>query len=234
MPLEKFCPKCGKHVEEIIEGLCYQCYSLQKDLVEAPSAISIGLCKNCTRSREKNEWTQHRTFTDMLQSAVLNSVKADKDIAVKLTFDKKYVGGKTTIPVKIEAVKKSKDAKIKQESTMLVTINPQTCDNCGKQSGNYYEGIIQLRGNEQKCEEARNFIYSIVEKRVNKEANVFIAKELKLKEGIDLYIGSIKLSEKVLVEVKKKFDAETNKTYKLIGEKDGKTLKRVTILLRLK
>lgn len=232
MPLEKFCPKCGKQVEELIEGLCYHCYSIKRDLVEIPETISLAICK-CGRGKELGEWKHYETFDRMINEIVTNNVKTEKNVSLNISFQKKPISGKITIPVKIEGTKKSGDTKIKQETRTLVTITPQVCDHCGKQRGNYYEGIIQIRGNKTKQEELRNFIFSFIETRIGKEGNAFITKEEKLKEGTDIYIGSIKLANKVMSEAKKKFDLETNETYKLAGEKDGKVLKRATVLLRL-
>ncbi len=117
--MEKFCPKCGKATNELADGLCYQCYSINRELVDAPTSLSIILCK-CTRAKTKNEWRNFETFEQLIKTAIMENIKFGKDISIEIDFPRKAPAGKTTIPVDVKATKTEKSMKIEQESRVLL------------------------------------------------------------------------------------------------------------------
>ena len=92
----------------------------------------------------------------------------------------------------------------------------------------YFEGILQLRN---PNEEAISFIRNQFKKR----KNVFIAKEEKLKTGIDLYISSNRFILSLGKKLKESFKGELKTSRKLYGvdRQTGKLRYRVTVLFRL-
>ena len=94
-------------------------------------------------------------------------------------------------------------------------------------ASNYYEGNLQLRNVTKKIiKEARALI------EMNKPA--FIVKEVKFKNGKDLYLSSQKTMQLVARTLQKKYGGEVKLSRKLFGVKrqTSKKVYRLTVLYR--
>ena len=93
---------------------------------------------------------------------------------------------------------------------------------------NYYEGILQLRN---PNEETINFIRN----QFKNTKKAWIAKEEKLKPGIDYYISSNSFIMALGKKLKKSFKGELKISRKLHtrSRSTGKNVYRVTVLFRL-
>ena len=89
-----------------------------------------------------------------------------------------------------------------------------------------YEAKIQLRPNNK-------LVYSFLIEELKKN-KVTISKEVKLREGLDVYISSSKFCFPFSKRFKKKSDEETKITKSLVGldKQKGKRIHRFTLLLR--
>lgn len=91
----------------------------------------------------------------------------------------------------------------------------------------YYEAVLQLR----PCpKEALNCIVNAV----NKRKNVFIAQQIKVKTGMDIYISSQRFTRTLGRLLKKSFKGEVKESKKLYGldKQKSKQLYRGTVLFR--
>lgn len=104
----------------------------------------------------------------------------------------------------------------KQIRTAVMDKNPQ-----------YFEGILQLR---KPNEEALNFIRN----QFKKNEKAWIAKQEKLKTGIDLYISSNKFLMQLGKKLKKSFKGELKTSRKLHTKNrlTSRNVYRVTVLFR--
>ena len=95
---------------------------------------------------------------------------------------------------------------------------------------NYFEGIVQLRPYDEE-------VYLFIEKEIKKRKdNVYIAKIVELKTGIDIYISSQKFVRTLGSKLKKRFKGETKET-KTIHTRNrlkSRNVYRATLLFRLK
>lgn len=94
--------------------------------------------------------------------------------------------------------------------------------------GKYYEGILQLRN----CTEE---VLDFVSRAIAREKDVFIAKEVKTKDGHDLYLSSNKFLKKIGKMLKEKFPGVMKSSSKLYtrDRQSGKRVYRGTILFRM-
>lgn len=92
----------------------------------------------------------------------------------------------------------------------------------------YFEGKLQLRN----CsEEILDFVADHLEKE---KGRVWIAKEVKAKNGVDLYLSSNKFLRKLGRLLKDRFECVVKESSKLHTEtKDGKKLYRGTVLCKV-
>ncbi len=93
----------------------------------------------------------------------------------------------------------------------------------------YYQAIIQLRPSTKELEK-------FIEDAFKDKNNVWIAKRVNLKTGVDYYISSNKFARGLGVQLKRKFGGSLKESAKLFSRDKitSKDLYRVTICFRLK
>jgi nonsense-mediated mRNA decay protein 3 len=119
-----------------------------------------------------------------------------------------------------------------------VRVNRATCDRCSRISGGYYESKVQVRANHRRPErteldralEIAGITIDLVQKT---ERLAFIAKTIWLREGLDLYIGSVKAAKRIARALLREMGGTLSDSAKLTGRRDGKDVYRVTFLVRL-
>lgn len=92
----------------------------------------------------------------------------------------------------------------------------------------YYEGILQLRN----CtEEAIIFVRN----KIDKEKGAAVAKEIKINNGIDLYLSSNRFLKRIGKQLKERFSGIIKASSKLhtVDKHTGKRVYRGTILFRM-
>ena len=93
---------------------------------------------------------------------------------------------------------------------------------------NYYEGTLQLRNpTKEVIQFAKNFI--------ERNDKIFIAKESKVKGGVDLILSSQKIMQKIGKRLQKSFGGELKISRRLfsMNRLTSKAVYRVTVLFRL-
>ncbi len=235
--LKKFCVKCGE--EEVIlneNGLCEKCAPKEKVVsIKSSKQIVVYLC-HCGNAKFKSSWDRYENIEELFRNAVR---KALKDNSIKYdSFDVDFpfyeIEGKTRFPVHVTYSFED----IQNELIVVVKVIPMVCVTCSRQRGSYYETIIQLRGEKVRVKEIEDYVVKGINSRKRNIENAFITNILEVKGGIDLYVGSSKAASTVVNEFKKlyanKYNIEIKNTFKIIGQKDTKDIKRNTILIRIK
>lgn len=230
--LKKFCPRCGKGTDALFDGLCEQCYIETGKIISVPQNIDVIMCKRCGKSIERNRWVPNESLDSMVFRAVNSSVQPDKDTKMSVDYKPFVVGGKTTVPVTIIAEKSVGGKNVEKSVQTNVVILPQVCDSCSRLSGSYYEAIIQIRGPKEMREELLEMVKRKVNKYKDSNQYSFITKTAELKGGTDVYIGSAKAAQKIEQDAKKVYHVSTKITASIHGMKDGKEIRRLTVLLR--
>ncbi|QQG39208.1 MAG: hypothetical protein HYS32_02005 [Candidatus Woesearchaeota archaeon] len=93
---------------------------------------------------------------------------------------------------------------------------------------NYFEAIIQVRPFKEE-------VLDFIRNQVKKSEKDFISKEVKLKEGVDVYVSSRKLGVQIARKLKRSFKGEVKVTKSIYGYNRAKSkhIHRLTILFRL-
>ncbi len=203
------CIKCGVSDKEkkFIEVFCIDCYEFP---IKKPKPIEIVKCKRCERFRIRGEWKDIEW--EEVKEFLANRIKADFEWAEIKVKDKKAIlhfnigGEETTRAIRYD-----------------VNVKIGMCEDCSKMSGNYFEAIIQLRGNSYKVDKVGEKLFKHIHRR-----GAFVSKVDELKEGIDLYVSS----SKIAFELIKEFGYSYKISRKLHGLKQGKRIYRTTFALR--
>ena len=119
-----------------------------------------------------------------------------------------------------------------------IRVNRVACDRCSRISGGYYESKVQIRANHRKPErteldralEIAGTTIDLVQKT---DRLAFIAKTVWLREGLDLYVGSVKAAKRIARALLREMGGTLSDSAKLTGRRDGKDVYRVTFVMRL-
>ena len=226
-----FCPICGKTEARFIKGFCEECYQKKHALVEFPSSIEFGQCRQCAKIRVSQKMlpldsgslaliAEKSIKVHELENPVKSvSIKEDSggffaEVAVKGTIDSVPMLFEKKIPLKPK---------------------PILCDACMRLSSQYFEAIIQIRGNDrQKLRQAFSLIKNFFNKSREKDSLAAITESSEKGGRIDLKIGSKKAAYHAAKLVEREFGAQIKVSKKLVGVDDNKQEKyRFTFLVRI-
>lgn len=223
--LQQFCPQCGAHVDYLLEGLCENCYTEGKKLLEAPARLDIVTCSSCGKKLVNNKW-----------------IDAEDDFELDVVRDRLRINGQAKIDIELkekkavvtaEGVLNEVQQKPKKEKYEIeLKRRSRMCDNCARARGGYYEAVLQVRStDERRVRRVLMLVDEVVERPRGK--NWFVAKSANVRGGVDVYLGS----RAMLTTLKKKIKAdlgsvETKESYRLFGKIDGKDVYRAYLLVR--
>jgi len=92
----------------------------------------------------------------------------------------------------------------------------------------YFEGILQLRNQNEEC-------VNFIKNQFKNNEKVWIAKEVKLKTGVDYWVSSNRFLLSLGKKLKKSFKGELKTSRKLYSRNrmTSKDIYRVTVLFRM-
>lgn len=213
----KFCFLCGKPA--VKEGLCKEHWGEKNPLIKLPKEIKFVQCPKCDLIKFGNKHVEP-DFEKMIKSKAKLLGEVDE-----WEMEPRDDGFEVHVSGWIGKTRKEERHMVKMKAVKNV------CGICGRLLGGYYEAKLQIRG---------NFSGVILEHVERQAANIrkrdkkaFIRHEL-LKEGVDFYFGSKSAARKIATSLRKNFGAELKETFKVVGRKDGKDIKRIFIAVRFK
>lgn len=234
-----FCPKCGKDTDVFFDNVCSQCFTQNRTLIECPQVLYSRICRTCGSVFKRGKWSSRENEEKTVQECVNDSLIHDKEASdLKLTITPKQLDY-SRYRVHIEASASIKGAPIEAVLNREIRISWETCDTCSRISGGYFEGIVQIRADKRipTGEELKRCIEIAEEvaarSREKGDRLAFIAQTLELDEGIDFYVGSMKLGKQICRAIIDLFGGKFLEFPKLVGQKNGVDLYRITFALRL-
>lgn len=227
----KFCPSCGREPEELFNGLCRRCFAGKAKLLEVPDKIEIAYCP-CGRINAGKRWGHYKTVGAAVKEAVLSRSRALSGAKLSAEFRAPRALEKARISVTVRAEADIRGKTVSESKEVFAFLTQKPCEACAKRRAGYYEAIIQVRGNRKA--ELLACLRSELESLFPDDESAYISKIEESKGGFDVYVGGKAPSRKAAEKAKKIYNADTKKSYKIIGRKGGKSLSRETILLRAK
>ena len=233
------CPKCGRQCDKFFDSVCKDCFFENFKLFELPLVLHVRLCSGCGAYFHKSKWEDFGNLEDTILKAVNNSLFIHSE-AVDVEV---HLAPREVTP-HIYVVRAEVDAVVRGEPTHAeaeteVRIQRTACDMCSRESGGYFEAIIQIRAAGRfPTEEEKKHCSAIVREtmenmRKKGDRLAFISYAQEQKEGIDLYMGSMNASRQVCRLIISELGGNFSESPKLVGMKDGKNLYRITFAVRL-
>ncbi|QYZ78679.1 NMD protein affecting ribosome stability and mRNA decay [Methanofollis formosanus] len=234
--LRSVCPRCGKPSA----GLCNECRAAETEWLKCEPRVESIFCPVCGSQKHGRTWTDttvdHETLVNEIALAALILHPDLRGAETTLTYtdptpNRTFVD--LTVSGRLYGVEVSGTCKVK-----IVWIKEQ-CDRCNRISGGYYEGIIQLRATGRKpsgremdramriAEETEDGLQEAGERLS------FVSSIDETKDGIDIVVGSQHIGQIISSQLCSVLGGKMTTHPKLVGERDGKRLYRVTYLVRL-
>ena len=218
---EKFCVKCGKKTDKLIDGLCTECYLKQQE-IRLPKKISIQVCKKCKAINQKGIWINSEYPPEYFLTLLLTSkIKIPEEVELE---NVELSNGDAEVTFSILGKEYTRTYKID------LKVQKTVCRDCSRQAGMGYKAIIQARSEKN----AKALSKEIIE--VSKKYKIHILKIEEQKRGVDLYMSSSTAAKHLAVELRKKFKCYMSETSELYSwdRMKNRPKRRSVILLRCK
>jgi nonsense-mediated mRNA decay protein 3 len=233
-----FCPKCGKPSET--PGLCTQCRIESTPWYTCDNRVTSIHCPSCGATKVGNTWTDSdRQRSDLAPEIAKSAVHLRPEVrkpAIEVSVDDMTVNrSRANLVIRGSLYNKP------VEGTCSVEIiwHKEQCDRCNRISGSYYEGIVQVRADGRipsvyEIQTASSIAEQVEDSlQSGGERLSFISDMQSTRDGLDIIVGSqhigALISQKIIAELGGRYTTHP----KLVGEKNGRQLFRITYSVRL-
>ncbi|MBN2733534.1 MAG: 60S ribosomal export protein NMD3 [Methanomicrobiaceae archaeon] len=234
---QNICPKCGEPSEE---GLCNKCKAEEVDWITFDARVQCIHCPTCGSLRHQNTWTDCEIDRDkLIEEIALDAVHIHDDVRDLKVELSSYDPSPNRTSVRVDVHAKLYGVPVESSCRVLILWSKEQCDRCSRYSGGYYAGTIQLRAEGRKPDEyEKERAIEIANRHENElqemgERLSFITSTDEIKEGIDIVISSHNLGELISRSIIKELGGKVTRHPKLAGQKNGRTVYRMTYLVRL-
>jgi nonsense-mediated mRNA decay protein 3 len=235
-----FCVKCGAD-GPTYRSLCESCFLEGKVFTSLPDHVDVFQCGHCGDYLLDGKWVDIEAREEVSEKATELALQIAKDAepmdvglhGEKIDEANYHVG--MTISMRVEGLE------VHEARTTIARFKNTSCPRCNKLMGNYYEGTLQIRTRDRKMpedqrEEIIERIYKMMQEHSKDNRELFISKvnRLTTKEGgVDVILSSSVVGKNMAHDLADQYAAEVKETAKLVTQKQGKDLYRVTFLVRL-
>ncbi|MEM0350312.1 MAG: NMD3-related protein [Archaeoglobaceae archaeon] len=216
------CIVCGKESEYRV---CGKCFAERNNLVILPR-FELKFCNRCGSARIGNEWIKIE-LEEAIKRSVLKELRIFQDFKIESL---EIFGNSVMVSGEIYG------DKINVSVPLIFKVHRIACPRCSRESGGYYEAIVQVRAQNRKLrEEEIKIVNRVVEELLERCTGErdFLLKVEEHSFGIDLYFGSRKIGEKVSKRIANELGGEISMSRKLHTRIDGRDVYRFTYLIRL-
>src|SRR5881398_806670 len=229
-----FCVECGAE-GPVYEGLCANCFRKRHPIVAPVEFIDVPRCQSCGSYRLRSGWT--KADRDLVIPQLLREAMPPLAPYERLSFT--HVAREedaNNLSVRVKAAGRFQELTAVQDFQVRIRIKPSLCDSCQKQRGRYYEGILQVRGEDRELTpremgSVRTFVTARVDR--SEGAATFVSRIEEVHGGLDFYVSSNALAKGLARDIAGSFGGTVSASPKLFGQKQGKEVYRVTALVRL-
>jgi NMD protein affecting ribosome stability and mRNA decay len=233
-----FCVKCGVEIDNIINGLCIDCFLDGRKLMTLPHHVDLFTCANCGEVQIKDRWIQ-KDIDTAIEDAAINELMVIKEAKIIDVGVMKVEQDPVNFVVNVEAGLDISGCTAVDTASTTVRLKNTVCKRCSRQLGNYYESIVQIRSGAKELpqdlgREALTRVENYVDNQARNNRHIFITKIEIVQGGLDVYLSSISLGKAVAKDLSDTYCAETKESAKLVGQTDdGQDMYRITYLVRL-
>ena len=235
---DNFCPKCGKPSET--DGLCRECRIGNTPWFTCDTRVTSVHCPSCGAIKQVNTWTDNtRSREDLGPEIAKEAVHFHPDVKkpeISGSIEDLTVNrSRAFLVVKGTLYKKP----VEGTCTTEIIWHKEQCDRCNRISGSYYEGIVQVRAEGRIPSTFEIQMAASIAQQVEDtlqsggERLSFISDMNEIHDGLDIIIGTqhigLMISQRIVANLGGRYTTHP----KLVGEKNGRQLYRITYAIRL-
>ncbi len=215
------CVVCGREIEH--GYLCGKC-TVEKMEVVRVNPLEILMCSKCGSIRLGGRWVR-KELDEVIEDLILKNTRVAEEFDVR-----EVVVHSSSRIVYYRGTIAGDEVEVKVPFTL--TLKKISCPKCSRETGGYYESIVQVRAENRELEEEEiEMAISILEDILKKEEGnekAFVSKIERKKEGVDFYLGSRNIGRKVSRIISRELGAEITESKKLHTKIDGRDVYRFT------
>lgn len=233
-----FCPKCGVPSEN--GELCGKCRVKDAVWVTIADRAECIVCPTCSSIKTAGVWSDVAVDKEELGQNLVNSVivfhKDVEEIQTEISIiDTSSNRSLATVHVmgNLYGIALEETKKVK-----LVWAREQ-CDRCCRIAGSYYEGVIQVRASGRKPTQFELFRAGEIAYQIEDQLQTagdrlsFVSDIDETKDGIDIVFSSQTIGASISHDICGALGGSFTTHPKLVGQKGGINIYRVTYSLRL-
>jgi len=235
---ESICPTCGRPSPG--GKVCGVCRAERTVWLECEPRVKIVFCPSCEARKDQGVWTDMpASREDVAMGRVRRAIKVSPDlketrIEVSLgdqSPNRTYADG--TVTGTLYGVQ------VEGQCRIEIAWSKEQCDRCNRLTGSYYEGIVQVRATGRKpysfeiATAARIAEETEESLQEGGERLSFISKLADSRDGLDITVGSQKIGQEISNAIVARLGGRWSTHPKLVGEKAGRQIFRITYSVRL-
>ena len=255
-----FCIECGREVErddELIGGLCVQCFLEHNPIVRLPPVVDLVRCPRCGAIKVRGGWrapAQPQTgrtgrgasakdvdedVRSAVSSAVEGSLEAIEGARVTSVAIRVLQEDRLAFVADVQAMVEVGAQEVPLELTTKVRLRPEACDVCSRRAGNYFEAIVQFRGarsrgaTDRDLATARKIAEDEAARLEEASREAHLVKVEEPRGGLDFYLSTQSAGSQVARALAARFGASVSISTSQGGRKDGRDLVRTTHIVRM-
>ncbi|MFX1488011.1 MAG: RIO1 family regulatory kinase/ATPase [Promethearchaeota archaeon] len=248
----RFCAICGNTLNEDSPhyGMCLNCYLLEHPLFDLLDEFIVNVCLDCGSYSRKDVWhepSEDDLFTivnEIVQKFILKQLTKNPQLDVSFSINENsMIYSSKDLLKSVEVLvtgNLKKNADLSQQKLVKLKINYMLCKNCSNlRSGTYYTSVLQLRVKDvnqlYKIPVIIQEVNSFVESLFKKDHRQYISIIKDQKYGVDLYLSTNEIMNRVIKFLQTKYHFLLKRTKKLVGRdtQKGKNLYRLKSLIKL-
>lgn len=251
-----FCVNCGREVSPLSErGLCHDCYIEKTQIVRLPEKVDVEVCVHCGSRKRGEIWLQPARASlkaeDSVDPVAEGSLVA-RDAAIDAADVEKAVvrpayrvdSRPTDTHLKhwattLTVTGRAESFEVAGSASTVVRLKGATCIRCSRRQGGYFEGVVQIRAarrdlSRDEVRHARRVASRMIDRIVSDgDTHAFVLRDEEIEGGLDVYFGTTNAARMIAKAVAQDLGGKVTEHAKIVGQKDGLDLYRITFAMRV-
>ncbi|MGB4279643.1 MAG: 60S ribosomal export protein NMD3 [Methanoculleus sp.] len=232
------CPRCGRPSED--GGVCPECRAAEVRLLSCKPYVTAVYCPVCGSQKRGSTWSDLEVSReDLIAELAISAVTIHQDARdARVTIQSEDPApNRTACSIEVEAALYG--VPVRETCRTEIRWQKESCDRCSRISGGYYAGIVQVRATDRKINAYEREVATNIAEQAEESLQQsgdrlsFISDLDDRKDGLDITVGTQHLGQEIAKQVTGALGGRFTTHPKLVGEKDGKGLYRITYSIRL-
>ncbi len=233
---DSFCPRCGRPSE----GICEACTGIEIPWVRIDPMVRVTTCPVCGAIQERGGWVlRSGEKPELVEQAIRSAVHFRPEVreARYESACRDWSSNRTRCQVRAEGIYRG--IPVQESAEIEIFWKGELCTRCSRMSGGYYEGVVQVRATGRPVSlRERDIAISVAEGIENSlreggDPLSFISRIDEVHEGLDIVVGTQAMGRSIGQGILARLGGTLSTHPKLVGEKNGIPVYRVTYAVRL-